>query len=135
MTRSPDKGADHESSEDERIKLQEIVAVSALAEIGDELQKQGLSLDEMIERGRTIRGHLLREQYGIIDPTPGEAFDRQCLLSIASSSLTSTSNLLLVAIRGRRSFVPAGDMMTEPETLDVGTVGINFLDAPASLPS
>ncbi|MDQ3692732.1 MAG: AbrB/MazE/SpoVT family DNA-binding domain-containing protein [Chloroflexota bacterium] len=59
-----------ETSDGVLISPQEVVATQALAEIGEALQEQGLSLDEMIERGRAIRGQLLREKYGIIDPTP-----------------------------------------------------------------
>jgi AbrB family looped-hinge helix DNA binding protein len=50
------------------ITPQEVVATKALAEIGAALQEQGLSLEEMIERGRTIRGQLLDEHHGIPDP-------------------------------------------------------------------
>ncbi len=51
------------------ITPQEVVATEALAEIGAALQEQGLSLEEMIERGRAIRSRLLHEQYGITDTT------------------------------------------------------------------
>jgi AbrB family looped-hinge helix DNA binding protein len=47
------------------ITPQEVVATQALAEIGEVLKAQGLSLDDMIERGRAIRGQLLHERYGI----------------------------------------------------------------------
>ena len=36
-----------------------------LADVDAELRKQGLSLDELIESGREIRGDLLKEIYGI----------------------------------------------------------------------
>ena len=49
------------------ITPQEVVATQALAEIGAALKEQGLSLEDMIERGRAIRGRLLAEQYGITD--------------------------------------------------------------------
>jgi len=51
-----------------RVQEQETVATQALTEIGEALKEQGLSLEEMIERGRAIRGQLLLEQYGITDP-------------------------------------------------------------------
>lgn len=51
------------------ITPQEVVASRALADIGEALWEQGLSLEEMIERGRAIRGQLLEEQYGISDPS------------------------------------------------------------------
>jgi AbrB family looped-hinge helix DNA binding protein len=47
------------------ITPQELVAKQALAEIGAALQEQGLTLEDMIERGKAIRGRLLAEQYGI----------------------------------------------------------------------
>jgi AbrB family looped-hinge helix DNA binding protein len=49
------------------ITPQEVVATRALADIGAALQAQGLSLDEMIERGREIREQLFDEQYGVSD--------------------------------------------------------------------
>lgn len=49
------------------ITPQETVATRALTEIGAALKEQGLSLEDMIERGRAIRGQLLQEQYGIAD--------------------------------------------------------------------
>ena len=36
-----------------------------LSEVDAELRKQGLSLDELIQSGREIRGDLLKELYGI----------------------------------------------------------------------
>ena len=46
------------------ITPQEVVATKALEEIGAALKATGLSLDEVIERGRTIRGDLITKQYG-----------------------------------------------------------------------
>jgi AbrB family looped-hinge helix DNA binding protein len=54
-----------ETAEGILIVPQELVAKQALAEIGEALKEQGLSLEDMIERGRAIRGRLLEEQYGI----------------------------------------------------------------------
>lgn len=51
------------------ITPQEVVALKALDEIGAALKEQGLTLDDMIERGRAIRGELLQEMYGITDNT------------------------------------------------------------------
>jgi len=56
-----------ESPEGVLITPQEVVAAKALDEIGAILREQGISLDELIESGREIRGDLLRELYGI-DP-------------------------------------------------------------------
>jgi hypothetical protein len=39
------------------------IITNALNEIGDSLKDQGLTLDDMIERGRDIREELAREQY------------------------------------------------------------------------
>jgi len=36
-----------------------------LAEVDAELRKHGVSLDEMIESGREIRGQLVKERYGL----------------------------------------------------------------------
>ena len=47
------------------ITPQALLAAQALDRIGEALREQGLSLDELIESGRAIRGDLLREQYGI----------------------------------------------------------------------
>ena len=47
------------------ISPQEVVALEALQQIGKALEEQGVSLEEMIESGRDIRGKLLEEEYGI----------------------------------------------------------------------
>ncbi len=49
------------------ITPQEVIAQRALYQLGEILKERGLSLDELIESGREIRGELLKEQYGI-DP-------------------------------------------------------------------
>lgn len=46
------------------ITPQEVVATQALAEIGEALKEQGLSLEDMLERGRAVRDQLFDEQYG-----------------------------------------------------------------------
>src|SRR4051794_31540621 len=43
------------------IAPQELVATKALAEIGAALKEQGLTLEEMIERGRAIREEISKE--------------------------------------------------------------------------
>jgi len=40
---------------------------SALNEIGQALQKKGIPLEKLIERGREIRGEIIEEKYGFID--------------------------------------------------------------------
>ena len=47
------------------INPQEVVAMEALDRIGEALRKRGISLEELIESGREIRGQLLEEEYGI----------------------------------------------------------------------
>jgi AbrB family looped-hinge helix DNA binding protein len=45
------------------IKPAEIVASGALDEIGRALREKGLSLEEIIERGREIREDLINDEY------------------------------------------------------------------------
>lgn len=45
----------------------QIVVSAALDEIGRALQEEGLSLEQMVERGRWIRGGLVEEHYGVSD--------------------------------------------------------------------
>ncbi len=51
------------------ITSREVIITRALNEIGEALREQGLTLEDMIERGREIRGQLLEERYGIVDPS------------------------------------------------------------------
>ena len=44
---------------------QEIALFKALDEIGAALREQGLTLEDMIERGREIRAQLVEEMYGL----------------------------------------------------------------------
>ncbi len=46
------------------ITPQEVIATRALDRIGTALREQGVSLEELIESGRAIRGELIQEQYG-----------------------------------------------------------------------
>lgn len=46
------------------------IAIEDIAETDSALRANGLSLEEIIESGRDIRGELLREMYGI---DPGES--------------------------------------------------------------
>lgn len=54
-----------ETEEGVILKPAEIVVSTALDEIGEALKERGLSLEELIERGREIRGDLIQEEYGI----------------------------------------------------------------------
>lgn len=56
-----------ETPEDVLLTPRGVAAINALAEIGDALREQGLTLEDMIERGKAIREELYREQYGIAD--------------------------------------------------------------------
>lgn len=44
------------------IKPQEVVAVSALDKIGAALRERGITLQELLESGRDIRGEILEEE-------------------------------------------------------------------------
>lgn len=46
------------------ITPQEVLAMKALDRIGKELNRRGLSLEELIESGRAIRGQMIQEKYG-----------------------------------------------------------------------
>ncbi|OGE25220.1 hypothetical protein A3C26_02465 [Candidatus Daviesbacteria bacterium RIFCSPHIGHO2_02_FULL_39_12] len=54
-----------ETDEGVLISPQEIVATKALDRIGEVLKEKGLSLEELIESGRGIRGTIIEEKYGI----------------------------------------------------------------------
>jgi len=47
------------------ISPREVVTMEALDRIGKALKERGISLEELIESGREIRGQLLEEKYGI----------------------------------------------------------------------
>jgi AbrB family looped-hinge helix DNA binding protein len=44
------------------ITPQEVLAMKALDRIGEALRERGLSLDELIESGREVRGQIMEEQ-------------------------------------------------------------------------
>jgi antitoxin PrlF len=46
------------------IQPAEVVVASALDEIGRALKERGITLEEMIDRGREIRGELTDQKYG-----------------------------------------------------------------------
>lgn len=46
------------------ITPQQVIANKALDEIGEALKEKGLTLEDMIERGRAIREELYQEWYG-----------------------------------------------------------------------
>jgi AbrB family looped-hinge helix DNA binding protein len=47
------------------ISPQSIVAMRSLDQIGQALKEQGITLEELIESGRDIRGKLIKEKYGL----------------------------------------------------------------------
>jgi len=49
------------------ISPQEVVAMAALDKLGEMLKEKGITLEELIESGREIRGEIVREKYNI-DP-------------------------------------------------------------------
>lgn len=49
------------------ITPQATVAMEALDKLGEALKKKGLTLEELIESGREIRGEIVKEKYGL-DP-------------------------------------------------------------------
>jgi len=51
------------------IAPQEVVATDAFDRIGAVLQASGISLDDLIESGREIRGGIVRERYGLVAET------------------------------------------------------------------
>jgi AbrB family looped-hinge helix DNA binding protein len=54
-----------ETDEGVVITRQEVVALDLLKEIGESLKAKGITLEELLEDGRAIRGDLLKEMYGI----------------------------------------------------------------------
>jgi len=48
-----------------------VALFEALDEIGAALREQGLTLEDMIERGREIRGQLIEELYGLKSDADG----------------------------------------------------------------
>ena len=49
------------------IKPAEVIFSEALEEIGAALKEDGITLEELIERGREIRGKIAEEKYGLRD--------------------------------------------------------------------
>lgn len=50
------------------ITPQEVLATRALDEIGKALAERGVTLEDLIESGREIRGELIQETYGDLGP-------------------------------------------------------------------
>jgi antitoxin PrlF len=47
------------------ISPQEVVAMKALDKLGEMLKEKGITLEELIEDGREIRGEIAKEKYGL----------------------------------------------------------------------
>ena len=47
------------------ISPQEVIATEALDEIGQILKSKGLTLDELIESGRELRGDIIEQEYDL----------------------------------------------------------------------
>lgn len=47
------------------ISPQQVIATNALNKIGDVLKEKGLSLDDLIESGRDMRGSIIEKKYGL----------------------------------------------------------------------
>lgn len=53
-----------ETEEGVLITPQEVLALKALDRIGEALEQRGLSLEELIESGREVRGEIVQDKYG-----------------------------------------------------------------------
>jgi AbrB family looped-hinge helix DNA binding protein len=49
------------------IQPAEVIVSAALEMVGESLKAKGVTLDELIERGRTIRAELIKEEYNLTD--------------------------------------------------------------------
>lgn len=49
------------------ISPREVVAATALEQIGAALREKGITLEELMESGREIRGDLIEELYGLVN--------------------------------------------------------------------
>lgn len=56
-----------ETSEGLLISPKETLVMKLLDQLGDALEANGVSLEELVESGREIRGEILRERYDIAD--------------------------------------------------------------------
>lgn len=47
------------------ISPREVMAMDALDRIGEVLKKHGITLEDLVESGRDIRGHIVDQEYGL----------------------------------------------------------------------
>jgi len=53
------------------ISRREVIAMDALDRIGEALMERGISLDELIDSGREIRGQMVEKEYGLRSESNG----------------------------------------------------------------
>lgn len=54
-----------ETEEGVLISPQEVIAMEALDKLGEMLKEKGITLEELIESGREIRGEIAKEKYNL----------------------------------------------------------------------
>ena len=54
-----------ETKEGVLLSPREVLTMEALDRIGEALKKQGITLEELTESGREIRGQMVEEEYGL----------------------------------------------------------------------
>lgn len=54
-----------ETEEGVLIRPQEIIAMRALDRLGEMLKEKGITLEELVESGREIRGEIAKEKYNL----------------------------------------------------------------------
>lgn len=54
-----------ETEEGVLIRPQEVIAMQALDRLGQMLKEKGITLDELMESGREIRGEIAKEKYNL----------------------------------------------------------------------
>lgn len=52
------------------IKPAEVIVTESLDELGRALKAKGLTLEQLMDRGREIRGQLIEQEYGLRDSQP-----------------------------------------------------------------
>jgi len=53
------------------ISRREVIAIDALDRIGEALMERGISLEELINSGREIRGQMVEKEYGLKSESNG----------------------------------------------------------------
>jgi uncharacterized protein YdeI (YjbR/CyaY-like superfamily) len=89
------------------VRSQEASMTEALDRIGAVLKERGLTLDEMIESGREIRGQITEEAYGVIPLDLDAALQANPAARAAWDALSPSH---------RREYVQAIEDAKKPET-------------------